>query len=275
EEIESSAGGVAQVQLCGQKIISVAKENNIPILIVGHVTKEGTIAGPRVLEHMVDAVLYLEGDRYHNYRLLRGVKNRFGATDEVGVFEMTENGMAEIKNPSEVLLKERLKKTSGSAVTVTIEGTRPILLEIQALTSRTVYGLPKRTALGIDFNRAQLLIAVLSKRLKLSLDKEDIYIGVVGGFKINEPASDLAVALAIISAYKNKPLDCSLACFGEIGLSGEIRSVTHSSKRVYEAEKLGFKTIILPFWGNQNIKSKSKLYLIKTLNEVLKITNLN
>jgi len=275
EEIESASGGIAQVQLCGQKIISVAKENNIPILIVGHVTKEGTVAGPRVLEHMVDAVLYLEGDRYHTYRLLRGVKNRFGATDEIGVFEMSEQGMLEIKNPSEILLQERLKDSSGSVVTVTMEGTRPILLEIQALTNRSIYGLPKRTSLGIDFNRIQLLGAILAKRLKLSLDKQDIYISVVGGFKINEPASDLAVALAIISAYKNKPIDPFLACFGELGLAGEIRSVTHAQKRVYEAEKLGFKKIILPLWGNKDIKAKIKLYLVKTLKEALEILNFN
>ena len=275
DEIASIAGGIAQVQLCGQKLLEVAKKDNIPIFLVGHVTKEGTIAGPRVLEHMVDVVLYLEGERFHTYRLLRGVKNRFGPTDEVGVFEMIDKGMTEVKNPSEVLLKERLDNASGSVVTVTMEGTRPLLVEIQALTSRTVFGYPKRTAAGIDFNRLQLLVAVLTKRLRLTLDKDDVYVNIVGGFKITEPACDLGISLAVASAFKNKPLDPFLAVFGEIGLSGELRSVKDAGKRIKEAEKLGFKKIILPQSNQQSAKSKAKLLVARTLKDALELSNLS
>jgi len=274
EDIESVPGGVAQVQICGQKLLEVAKKNNIPLILVGHVTKEGTIAGPRVLEHMVDVVLYLEGDRYHNYRLLRSVKNRFGPTDEVGVFKMQEKGMIEVKNPSEVLLQERWEKSAGSVVTVTMEGVRPILVEVQALTSPTVFGYPKRTATGIDLNRLQLLVAVLTKRERLPLNKDDIYVSIVGGFKIFEPACDLAVALAIVSAYKNKPIDPDLVSFGEVGLSGELRSVRNAEKRIKEAEKLGFKKIILPAYGQRKAGTKTKLLLARTLKEAITLANL-
>jgi DNA repair protein RadA/Sms len=274
DEIGSIAGGVAQVQLCGQKLLEVAKKNNIPIFLIGHVTKEGTIAGPRVLEHLVDVVLYLEGERFHNYRLLRSVKNRFGPTDEVGVFEMVENGMSEIKNPSEVLLKERLERSPGSVIMATIEGTRPLLVEIQALASRTVFGYPKRTAGGIDIARLQLIVAVLTKRLRLALGNQDIYVNIVGGFRITEPACDLGVALAIVSAFKNKPIDSTLAVFGEVGLSGELRSVREAGKRIKEAEKLGFKKIILPFYGRQPTKTKSKLLLARTLKDAIQLASL-
>jgi DNA repair protein RadA/Sms len=274
DEIDSAAGGIAQVQICGQKLLDIAKKNNIPIFLVGHVTKEGTIAGPRVLEHMVDVVLYLEGDRYHTYRLLRGIKNRFGPTDEVGVFEMVENGMSEVKNPSEVLLKERLAGSTGSVITATMEGTRPLLVEIQALTSPTVFGYPKRTAAGIDFNRLQLLVAVLTKRIRISLSKDDIYVNIVGGFKISEPACDLGVALSIASASRGKPLDSDLAVFGEIGLSGELRSVKDTNKRIKEAEKLGFKKIILPSYGYREIKTHTRILLARTLKDALNLSNL-
>jgi DNA repair protein RadA/Sms len=216
------------------------------MFLVGHVTKAGSIAGPRVLEHIVDAVLYLEGDRFHTYRLLRGVKNRFGSTHEVGVFEMTEQGMVEVANPSEAFLAERLPNTAGSAIAVTMEGTRPLLVEIQALASTTSFGQPRRTANGVDFNRLLLLVAVLSKRVGLRLFDQDVFVNVVGGLRISEPAADLALALAIASSFQNKPLPADMAAVGEVGLSGEIRTVSHLSRRLHEAAKLGFSRCIVP-----------------------------
>jgi DNA repair protein RadA/Sms len=218
----------------------------VPIFLVGHVTKAGAIAGPRVLEHIVDAVLYMEGDRFHAYRLLRSVKNRFGSTHEVGVFEMTELGMVEVANPSEAFLAERLPDSAGSAIAVTMEGTRPLLVEIQALASTTSFGLPRRTANGIDFNRLLLLVAVLTKRVGLRLFDQDVFINVVGGLRVNEPAADLAVALAIASSFQNAPLPADLAAIGEVGLSGEVRAVSHLSQRLNEAAKLGFGRCIVP-----------------------------
>jgi DNA repair protein RadA/Sms len=216
------------------------------MFIVGHVTKEGAIAGPRVLEHMVDTVLYLEGERFHAYRLLRSVKNRFGSTDEVGVFEMGESGLVEITNPSQAFLSERLASATGSAVAVTMEGTRPLLVEIQGLTTPTSTGLPRRTANGIDFNRTLLLVAVLSKRVGYKLGTHDVFVNVVGGMRINEPAADLAVAAAIASSYRNVPVPEDCVLLGEIGLSGELRSVGHAERRLNEAAKLGFKRCIVP-----------------------------
>jgi DNA repair protein RadA/Sms len=210
------------------------------------VTKAGAIAGPKVLEHIVDTVPYLEGDRYHAYRLLRSVKNRFGSTNEVGVFEMSEQGMTEVKNPSEAFLAERLPDAAGSAIAVTMEGTRPLLVEIQALASTTSFGLPRRTTNGVDFNRLLLLIAVLSKRVGLRLFDQDVFINVVGGLRINEPAADLAVALAITSSFQNTPLPSDLAAIGEVGLSGELRAVGHIERRLNEAAKLGFRRCIVP-----------------------------
>jgi DNA repair protein RadA/Sms len=246
EELESSAGSVSQVKACATSLLRLAKTNGIPIFLVGHVTKAGAIAGPRVLEHIVDAVLYLEGDRFHTYRLLRGVKNRFGSTHEVGVFEMTEQGMVEVTNPSEAFLAERLPDTAGSAIAVTMEGTRPLLVEIQALSSTTSFGLPRRTANGVDFNRLLLLVAVLTKRVGLRLFDQDVFINVVGGLRISEPAADLAVALAIASSFQNVPLPADLAAVGEVGLSGELRAVSHLSRRLSEAKKLGFSRCIIP-----------------------------
>jgi DNA repair protein RadA/Sms len=217
----------------------------VPIFIVGHVTKEGAIAGPRVLEHTVDTVLYLEGERFHAYRLLRCVKNRFGSTDEVGVFEMSGQGMLEVANPSEAFLSERSEGT-GSAIAVTMEGTRPLLVEIQALTSTSSFGLPRRTANGIDFNRLLLLVAVLSKRVGLRLHDQDVFVNVVGGLRINEPAADLSVAVAIASSYRDTPVAHDLAIMGEIGLSGELRSISQPRKRLNEAARLGFKRCLLP-----------------------------
>jgi DNA repair protein RadA/Sms len=246
DELESAAGTVSQVKACATALLRMAKTEGVPIFLVGHVTKAGAIAGPRVLEHIVDAVLYMEGDRFHAYRLLRSVKNRFGSTHEVGVFEMTELGMIEVANPSEAFLAERLPDSAGSAIAVTMEGTRPILVEIQALASTTSFGLPRRTANGIDFNRLLLLVAVLTKRVGLRLFDQDVFINVVGGLRVNEPAADLAVALAIASSFQNVPLPADLAAIGEVGLSGEVRAVSHLSRRLNEAAKLGFSRCIVP-----------------------------
>jgi DNA repair protein RadA/Sms len=246
EALESAAGTVSQVKACATALLRQAKTQGIPIFLVGHVTKSGSIAGPRVLEHIVDAVLYLEGDRFHAHRLLRSVKNRFGSTNEVGVFEMTEQGMTEVTNPSEAFLAERLPDAAGSAIAVTMEGTRPILVEIQALASTTSFGLPRRTANGVDVNRLLLLVAVLSKRVGLRLFDQDVFVNVVGGLRVNEPAADLAIALAIASSFQNVALPSDLAAVGEVGLSGELRAVGHLSRRLNEAAKLGFSRCIAP-----------------------------
>jgi DNA repair protein RadA/Sms len=246
EELESSAGSVSQVKACATSLLRLAKTLGVPIFLVGHVTKAGAIAGPRVLEHIVDAVLYLEGDRFHAYRLLRSVKNRFGSTHEVGVFEMSEQGMIEVANPSEAFLAERLPDAAGSAIAVTMEGTRPLLVEIQALASTTSFGLPRRTANGVDLNRLLLLVAVLSKRVGLRLFDQDVFVNVIGGLRINEPAADLALALAIASSLQNVPLPDDLAAVGEVGLSGEVRAVSHLARRLNEAAKLGFSRCIVP-----------------------------
>jgi DNA repair protein RadA/Sms len=246
DDITSAAGSVSQVRECTARLMQWAKPRQIPVLIVGHVTKEGTIAGPRVLEHMVDAVLYLEGDRYHQYRILRAVKNRFGSTDEVGVFEMADAGLREVRNPSEAFLEERNGNAAGSSVAVTMEGSRPILVEVQALTSSTAYGLPRRSANGLDTNRLQLLVAVLQKRVGLGLGTQDIYANVVGGLRIVEPAADLAVAIAVASSFKERLVDPRTVAIGEIGLSGELRSVNQLERRLIEAQRLGFKRAVIP-----------------------------
>lgn len=246
EEISSAAGSVSQVRDCTSRLMQWAKPKNVPVLIIGHVTKEGTIAGPRVLEHMVDAVLYLEGDRYHQYRILRAVKNRFGSTDEVGVFEMADAGLREVRNPSEAFLEERSSNAAGSTVAVTMEGTRPILVEVQALTTATAFGLPRRSANGVESNRLQLLVAVLQKRVGLSLGGQDIYANVVGGLHIAEPAADLAIALAVASSFRDQQVDARTVAVGEIGLSGELRSVNQLEKRLTEARRLGFSRVIVP-----------------------------
>jgi DNA repair protein RadA/Sms len=246
EELESSAGSVSQVKACATALLRLAKAMGIPIFLVGHVTKAGAIAGPRVLEHIVDAVLYLEGDRFHTYRLLRSVKNRFGSTHEVGVFEMSEQGMVEVSNPSEVFLAERMPEAAGSAIAVTMEGTRPLLVEIQALASTTSFGLPRRTANGVDMNRLLLLVAVLTKRVGLRLFDQDVFVNVVGGLRISEPAADLAIALAVASSFQNASLPGDLAAVGEVGLSGELRAVSHLPRRLNEASKLGFRRCLVP-----------------------------
>ncbi len=246
DALPSSAGSVSQVRECASLLLRLAKAEDIPLFLVGHVTKEGTIAGPRVLEHMVDTVLYLEGERFHSYRLLRSVKNRFGSTNEVGVFEMQAQGMVEVANPSEMFLAERLPNAAGSAIAVPMEGTRPLLVEVQALASTTSFPQPRRTANGVDFNRLLLLSAVLSKRVGLHLSDQDIFVNVVGGLKVSEPASDLAIAAAIVSSVRNKPVAADLALVGEVGLSGELRSVSQLARRLTEAKKLGFGRAIIP-----------------------------
>jgi len=246
EEIGSAAGSVSQVRECTSRLMQWAKPRNIPVFIIGHVTKEGTIAGPRVLEHMVDAVLYLEGERFHQFRILRAVKNRFGSTDEVGVFEMADVGLREVQNPSEVFLAERSDIAPGSTVAVTMEGTRPILVEVQALATPSAYGLPRRNANGLDSSRLQLLVAVLQKRVGLGLGTQDVYANVVGGLRILEPAIDLSVAAAIASSIRDKPIDRHAVLIGELGLSGELRSVNQLDRRIAEAARLGFSRMIVP-----------------------------
>jgi DNA repair protein RadA/Sms len=245
-ELESSAGSVSQVRESASRLRELAKSAGISVLLIGHVTKEGTIAGPRVLEHIVDTVLYLEGDRFQSYRLLRSVKNRFGATSEVGVFEMQERGMIEVSNPSESFLAGRLVNAPGSAIAVTMEGTRPLLVEIQGLTSSTSFGNPRRTPNGVDFNRLLLIVAVLTRRIGLRLSEQDVFVNVVGGLKVSEPAADLAIAATIASSTRDIPVRAETVLVGEIGLSGELRSVGQMPTRLREAANLGFKTAIVP-----------------------------
>ncbi len=244
-EISSAPGTVSQVSNCGNLIIQAAKSSNTAVVIVGHVTKEGTLAGPKILEHLVDVVLNFEGDRYGGFKTVRAVKNRFGSTNEVAIFEMADKGLVEVKNPSEALLSER-QNTDGSIIMATIEGTRPLLVEIQALVNQTNFGYPKRTASGFDINRLNLLIAVLERRTKLKLQDKDIFINVVGGMRLNDSAADLAVCMAIASAAAGRKLDDDLVVFGEIGLGGEVRSVTAPDRRIAEAKKLGFTGAIAP-----------------------------
>jgi DNA repair protein RadA/Sms len=246
DEITSAAGSVSQVRECTARLMAFAKPRDVAIFIVGHVTKEGSIAGPRVLEHMVDAVLYLEGERFYQYRILRGVKNRFGSTDEVGVFEMAEAGLREVRNPSEAFLQERAGNAAGSAVTVTMEGTRPILVEVQGLTTTSAYGNARRTANGFDINRLHMLIAVLTRRVGIGLADQDVYVNVVGGLRLSEPAADLGVAVAIASSFREARVEPRLLVVGEVGLSGELRSVGQLERRLQEASKLGFSRALVP-----------------------------
>jgi DNA repair protein RadA/Sms len=245
-ELDSSAGSVSQVRECASQLRELAKSSGISVFVIGHVTKEGAIAGPRVLEHIVDTVLYLEGDRFQAYRLLRSVKNRFGATAEVGVFEMRNNGLNEVANPSEAFLAERMVNAPGSAIAVTMEGTRPILVEIQGLTSPTQFGNARRTPNGVDFNRLLLIAAVLTRRMGVKLSEQDIFVNVVSGLKVDEPAADLAIAAAIASSWRDVPVRAEVVLIGEIGLAGELRFPGQISPRLREAAKLGFKTAIVP-----------------------------
>lgn len=246
DAVSAAPGSVSQVREATGVLLRLAKGLGISVFIVGHVTKEGTVAGPRVLEHMVDTVLYFEGDRHASYRILRGVKNRFGSTDEIGVFEMRQNGLCEVENASEFMLSGRPLGASGSVVVCSMEGTRPILIEIQALVCQSNFGIPRRQATGTDFNRVNLLMAVLEKRVGMPLSGCDAYVNIAGGIRIQEPAIDLGIAMAVVSSYKNRPIDEKLLVFGEVGLSGEVRSVSMAEQRAAEAAKLGFTTCILP-----------------------------
>ena len=266
ESVSAAPGSVSQVRESTGTLLQLAKGLNVAVFIVGHVTKEGTVAGPRVLEHMVDTVLYFEGDRHASYRILRGVKNRFGSTNEIGVFEMREEGLAEVQNPSEYMLEGRPMNASGSVVACSLEGTRPLLLEIQALVCQTNFGIPRRQTTGTDFNRVNLLMAVLEKRCGIQLAGCDAYVNLTGGMKIVEPAIDLGIVLAIVSSFKNSALSPKLMAFGEVGLSGEVRSVNMAAQRVAEAEKLGFEICVVPKVCMKNIKTDGNMKVIGVSN---------
>ena len=274
-EVESAAGSVSQVRESTARLMHAAKSSHVPVVIVGHVTKEGAIAGPRILEHIVDTVLYLEGDRFHTYRLLRSVKNRFGSTNEVGVFEMRDDGMVEVQNPSAVFLAERGAPNPGSAVVATLEGTRPLLAEIQALVSATTFSLPRRTCTGMDLNRLHLLLAVLTKRGGLPLHTCDVYCNVVGGLKLGEPAADLPTALAIVSSFVDTIVPGELVAFGELGLSGEVRAISKPAERLNEAAKLGFSRCMLPASNARTLQGKAPAGMevigVATLQEALRV----
>lgn len=266
EAITSSPGSVSQVREATGAFMQLAKGLGIMVFLVGHVTKEGIVAGPRVLEHMVDTVLYFEGDRHASYRILRSVKNRFGSTNEIGVFEMGEQGLSEVENPSEFMLSGKPKEASGCVTACSMEGTRPILLEVQALVCRSSFGIPRRTAAGTDTNRVNLLMAVLEKRLHLRLGECDAYVNIAGGMKVNEPALDLAIVLAIISSYKDRCVDEKTVFFGEIGLSGEVRAVSMAKQRIQEAQRLGFTGCVLPDVSLDSIKTDSGIHLLGVRN---------
>ncbi|OGS17988.1 MAG: DNA repair protein RadA [Elusimicrobia bacterium RIFOXYA2_FULL_40_6] len=262
QDLTGASGSVGQIRECTAELLHLAKGKNITVFLLGHVTKEGDIAGPRVLEHIVDTVLYFEAEKHHTYRILRSHKNRFGPTSEIGVFEMMPNGLQEVTNPSAIFLSERSKDASGSAITAIIEGTRPILLEIQALVTRTDFGLPRRMATGIDFNRMVVLIAILENRIGLSLGNTDVYANVAGGVKIKEPSVDLAVCCAIYSALTNVRVNSDSVFVGEVGLSGEVRGVSFIQERINEAEKLGFKRIYIPKSNDRGIEKKRNIEII-------------
>ena len=254
-DIDSAPGTISQLRESTAMLMKISKSLNIPIFIVGHITKDGIIAGPKVLEHMVDVVLQFEGEKTHFYRILRGIKNRFGSTNEIGIFEMTDKGLKEVLNPSEVFLSQRNYGASGCVISASIEGTRPILIEVQALVTSTSYGIPQRTSMGFDYKKLNILIAVLEKKLGLFLNKSDIFLNIAGGVKIDEPAIDLAVGMSIYSSLKDIPIDSETVMLGEIGLSGEIRTISYIDKRIKEAAKLGFKKILVP---NGNLKNLNK-----------------
>ena len=276
EDISSAPGSVSQVREITNRITKICKSRKITTIIIGHVTKDGNIAGPRVLEHMVDTVLYIEGERYFSYRMIRGVKNRFGSTNEVGMFEMQEKGMVEITNPSSILISEREDNPSGSVVVATVEGTRPLLVELQALVTQSVFGLPRRTANGIDYNRLTLLVAVMEKKAGFMLGNQDVYLNVVGGLKVNEPALDLGIILATASSFKNVSIPKGVIALGEVGLTGEVRTINMMEKRLKEAERLGFKKCIIPENNKKLLKESYKLDIIgvKNINEAMKAIGL-
>lgn len=276
EDITSAAGSVSQVREVTARVMKTCKQKDITTIIIGHVTKDGNIAGPRVLEHMVDTVLYLEGERYFSYRILRGVKNRFGSTNEIGMFEMASEGMVEIQNPSSILISEREDSPSGSVIVASMEGTRPLLVELQALVSPSVFGMPRRTANGIDYNRLTLLIAVLEKKAGFMLGNQDVYLNVVGGIKINEPALDLGIVVVAASSFKNVSIPKGVFVIGEVGLTGEVRAVNLMEKRLKEAEKLGFQKCIIPENNKKLLKETFKLDIIgvKNINEAMRAIGL-
>jgi DNA repair protein RadA/Sms len=245
-QLPTAAGSVGQIRECTGRLLRFAKEKNVAVAIVGHVTKDGAIAGPRLLEHMVDVVLQFEGERIYAFRILRALKNRFGSTGETGIFSMEERGLSEISNPAGLFLKERSEQAPGSAICACMEGTRPVLIEVQALVAATPYGMPRRTSVGFDYNRVNMLLAVLEKRLGFEFGAQDAYVNIVGGFKINEPAADLAVAAALVSSFRNRPVGEKTLVVGEMGLTGEIRRVAHIARRVKEAANLGFERFIVP-----------------------------
>lgn len=273
ESSESAPGSVGQVRESTNVLLQIAKGLGITIFIVGHVTKEGVVAGPRVLEHMVDTVLYFEGERSENYRIIRAVKNRFGATNEIGVFEMCREGLKEVLNPSEYMLSGRPENEPGSVVVCLMEGTRPVLVEIQALVCHTNFGMPRRTAAGADYNRMNLLMAVLEKKVGMQLSGCDAYLNVAGGLKVNEPALDLGIVLAIMSGFKNKPIGQKTICFGEVGLTGEVRAVSQAKQRVQEAIKLGYEECIVPYACLKSIGEEKRIRLIG-IKSVSEISNL-
>lgn len=271
-ELPSAPGSVGQIRDCATKLMFFAKKHGTPLFIIGHVTKEGAIAGPRVLEHIVDTVLYFEGDKGAPFRILRAVKNRFGPTNEIGVFEMTESGLKEVDNPSQLFLSEKPVKVPGSVITASLEGTRPLLVEIQSLVSTSNFGVPRRTALGVDYNRVNLLIAVLDKRIGMHLGSMDIFVNVVGGLKIDEPAADMAIIAAIASSFKNAPIDSGTFVFGEVGLSGELRAISQAEIRIKEAAKLGLKRGLIPKGNAKNLKETGiEVIGVKNVEEALEI----
>ena len=276
DEITSAAGSVSQVREITARIMRVCKGHQISTIIIGHVTKDGNIAGPRVLEHMVDTVLYLEGERYFSYRILRSVKNRFGSTNEIGMFEMQNEGMVEISNPSTILISDRVDNPPGSVIVASMEGTRPLLIELQALTTPSVYGLPRRAANGVDYNRLTMLIAVLEKKARVPLGAQDIYLNVVSGIRLVEPAVDLGTILVIASSFRNKSIPKDAIVIGEVGLTGEVRSVNFVEKRIKEAEKMGFKKCIIPESNKKLLKDSYKIDIIgiRNINDAMKAVGL-
>jgi DNA repair protein RadA/Sms len=276
DELTSAPGSISQVREMTARVMKMCKGSNITTIIIGHVTKDGSIAGPRVLEHMVDVVLYLEGERFFSYRILRGVKNRFGSTNEIGMFEMEDKGMVEITNPSSILISDHEENPAGSIVTVSIEGTRPLLLEMQALCVQSVFGMPRRNSIGIDYNRLTLLMAVMEKRCNMNLGSQDVYLNIVGGMKVTEPAIDLGIILATASSFSNISIPQDVVAIGEVGLTGEVRRVNLIDKRIKEAEKLGYKTIIIPQSNKKLLKDNYKLDIIgvQNINDALKFLKL-
>ncbi len=266
--LPSLAGSINQVRFCTESLVNFAKKNNTPLIIIGHVTKDGNLAGPRILEHLVDTVIFLEGERYQNLRILRSLKNRFGSTNEIGIFEMVAEGLKEIKNASQIFLEGRKTGSFGSAITATVEGTRPLLVEVQALTNLSPFGYPKRAGSGFDLNRLQLLIAVIQKHLSLNLSNQDVYVNVAGGLRLDEPAVDVAIIMAIISSLKKIPLPADTLYLGEVGLSGEIRTVNQLEKRVLEGERMGFKNIVMPYTKTKILTKKINLLMVDDISKL-------